>query len=620
MKKRDLKTVAWEDPLAWTESMQGAAWNQLLTREAKTYETVLKKYTNPNEIQRISDELAVASEAQKGEPFQIGGHLHLWDLGTLAISWKWTTTDEYHFAANCATDKDGNIWDIVDDGRGAETYVLRYWPFQATKPTWELKGVGPYIIVIDGVCYFLEAKNSLWYYRFCCISAKTGKGARVLYEETDPLWNLSLKLGENHTGYLIREDSGYQEAFFFHDEKSLRKLPVGGFFVLGGGAPNDYLATEGRGTDKWKGYGPRLSRWHLPEGHGIPEKVSVDHGLLVTRHQGERTLWKCSTRGEPKKILSGLFQIVWNEWGDFHQAKIPSFRLLHPGDYTRLCRVQDETVTCIPPLIPSYGKARRLKAGGVPYILVTPEREKVTSLLVSGYGAYGMPSSLDTTRWVPLIQRGWAIAIALVRGGGDDTMAWADAARTWRRENAIADFEAVIRAAQRELEVSPRHTCIYGRSAGGILIGGAAARQVKTSLFAGLYGEVPYLDVLRTTTNSRLPLTRMEYNEFGNPNQRLEDLVAVARFSPMEGIPSTGYPGLFALMRTGSNDREVFAYEPIKWILRSRGGSQKKDPNKLLAFTSDEGHFVSGASGRQHRAEDLALLLAWRKNGFFRLA
>jgi oligopeptidase B len=206
-----------------------------------------------------------------------------------------------------------------------------------------------------------------------------------------------------------------------------------------------------------------------------------------------------------------------------------------------------------------------------------------------------------------------------VRGGGDDTMEWADSARTWRRENSVQDFENVIRSAQKLLGVSGRQTVVYGRSAGGLLIGAAAARQKGTTLFAGLYGEVPYLDVLRTTTNTSLPLTVMEFNEFGNPGERLEDLVTLGRISPMEGIPAAGYPELFALIRTGANDKEVFAYEPVKWILKSRG-NKVRDANKLLAFEADEGHFVNGATGLQHRAEDLALLLAWRQSAPFRLA
>jgi hypothetical protein len=618
--KRNLKSVVWEDPLAWTESMNGSAWKGLLQREATQYEAVMKKYTNPQELQRITDELSVAGGAQKGEPFLVNNTVQIWDIGTLSVVWKWISTGIEHAAADCTPDGDGNMWDVCDTGMGAETYTLRYWQKDTESPVWQLTGVGPYVVVIGDSCFFLEAKNSLWYCKLCVVNAKTGKGLRVLYEETNPLWNLSLKRTENQTAYLVREDSGFQEAMFFHDARQLRKLPLGGFFVLGGGAPNDYLATEGRGTDNWKGYGPRLSRWILPTHHGIPEDVWVNHNLLVTRKQGVRFLWLCSTRDQPKLLFHGIVRIRFNDWGVFFQEKNATLRVMSPGSYTTFGSVQKDTMVCLPPLIPSYGAVERDTAGKVPYILVKPKGKQPTSLLVTGYGAYGMPSSYDTTRWLPLLNRGWAVVIALVRGGGDDTMEWAEAARTYRREVAIEDFEAVIRAAQRKTGVGAKHTVVYGRSAGGILIGAAAARQKNQTLFAGLYGEVPYLDVLRTTTNIRLPLTQMEFHEFGNPVERLEDLVTVARISPMEGIPAKGFPGLFALIRTGENDKEVFAYEPVKWVVKSRGGLRKKDANKILAFELGEGHFVGGLAGLHNRSADLALLLAWRKSGDFRLA
>ena len=618
--KRTLQSVTWQDPLAWTESMSGPAWKQLLEREAKQYKAVLSKYTETDTVQRIYDELSVGGQAQRSEPFLVGQHVQIWPLGTLSLVWKWIATAEQHSVADCAVDKQGNVWDVSDTGNGAEEYTLRYWPEGSDKPIWEYPKVGPYVIVIGDTCFFLESEKSLWYCRLCAVNARSGKGRRVLYEETNPLWNLSLKRAENETAYLIREDSGYQEAYFFHDARSLKKLPIGGFFVLGGGAPNDYLATEGKGTDAWKGYGPRVSRWNLPQNHGIPESIWVERNLLITRKQGLRYLWTCSTRESPKLIYQGLSRISFNEWGIFFHDTKAVCRIVSPGTFTTVCMIQKEKLACLPPLVPAYGKAEREFAGKVPYVLVMPLGKAVTSLLITGYGAYGMASSLDTTRWIPLLNRGWAIGIAMVRGGGDDTMEWADAARTWKREVAIQDFESVIRAAQLRTKVAAKHTLIYGRSAGGILIGAAAARQINTKLFAGLYGEVPYLDVLRTTTNPKLPLTQMEYNEFGNPGKRLEDLITVARISPMEGIPPQGYPGLFALIRTGENDKEVLPYEPVKWIVKARGGITKKDMNKILAFEANEGHFVGGTTGLQHRAEDLAILLAWRRAGPFRLA
>jgi oligopeptidase B len=290
-------------------------------------------------------------------------------------------------------------------------------------------------------------------------------------------------------------------------------------------------------------------------------------------------------------------------------------RSITPGATTAIYSVKNGLLTSLVP-IEKYAEVKgyfaKNKDFAIPYIIVNSPHVHMRSLLVVGYGAYGHSTNINTSRWVPLLRRGWGIVFAFVRGGGDHTMAWANAARTWRREASVADFECVVRAAQKETGISAKSTVVYGRSAGGILVGSAAARQVGISLFAGLYAEVPYLDVLRTTTNPDLPLTQLEYEEFGDPLRRIEDLVAIATISPMESIPEEGFPKLFALMRTGGNDREVLAYEPVKWILRARGKSQM-DSTKLLAFEDNQGHFVDEVSGIENRAVDLGILLSWMR-------
>jgi hypothetical protein len=620
MTTRDIGTLLWSDPLAWMEKMKGPQWSQVIQVEKKRYSDLVQRALKPATLQQIKKELDFADFAQQGSPFQAGPFVEVWNTGTLSLQWKWNSTDVIHHASDMTTDDDGNVWDVVDSSNGSELYTVRYWKKGELKPSWTLPGVGPFVVTIQNQCFFLRPENYLWYKYFCVVNAQTGKQEKILYEETNAQWNLSLQKAENYTAYLVRENSGLQEAFYFYDEK-FKKLPEQGFFVLAGGAPNDYLVTEGRGTDKWRGVGPRLSRWIFPNflDHGIPESIWVQKNLLVTKKQGERILWLCTSTKEPIELLRQIGKIQFNEWAIFTQAKVASFRCMGPGRFSVLCSMktkEKESIHCHHQILPPYANVTKhiSTVRNVPYILAKPLQGKITSLLVVGYGAYGLATSMNTSSWYPLLLRGWAIAFALVRGGGDDTMAWADGGRTWRREESIADFEDCISSAQNQVHVPASATAIYGRSAGGILVGSAARRQKNTSLFGALYAEVPYLDVLRTTTNPLLPLTRLEYDEFGNPRERIEDLVTLEKISPMEGIPNRGYPGLFALVRTGKNDKEVFPYESVKWILRSRG-SKKTDATKILAFNQDEGHFVSGNSGRYNRAIDLAFLLTWR-SGF----
>jgi hypothetical protein len=617
---RDTGLIVWNDTLAWTETMHGRLWKKAIQMEEKRLNAFMERYVDPSLVDDLEKELTAIKKQDLGAPLLLPGKVSI-HLHGRSISWNYMNelTAQERDAVDITTDKHGRVWDVADSGNGAETYCLRFWKSQPSPgmilwngpraPTWTRKGVGPYVLVVGDSCYFLEAKKSLWYWRLVRANATTGEDEKVLYEETDPRWNLCLVRGESGTGYLVRENSGLQQAFFIKKD-GLKTMEHMGFFVLGGGATNDYFVTDGRGTDAWKAVGPRLSTWIIPS-YGIPESVSVKHGLLVTRKYGIRSLWQCGKRTPPKLLLRGFHQFTFNQWDDTK----PMIRCVTPGATTAVYGFKNGLLT------PQGGVERYAEVKGyfaknrdvsVPYIIVHNPHVQMCSLLVVGYGAYGLPTNISTARWFPLLRRGWAIVFAFVRGGGDHTMAWANAARTWRREASVADFECVIRAAQKETGISAKSTVVYGRSAGGILVGSAAARQVGTSLFAGLYAEVPYLDVLRTTTNPDLPLTQLEYEEFGDPLRRIEDLVAIATISPMESIPDEGFPKLFALMRTGGNDREVLAYEPVKWILRARGKNQR-DSTKLLAFEDDDGHFVDGDSGIENRAVDLGILLSWTR-------
>ena len=590
---RDIGFLKWSDPLAWMETMTGPRWKSVIRSEAQRFQVACKNLVDPSEKERIWKELFYASSLEKRESSRLG-KIQFTFITQMSVEWK-SDVSSLRSARDIAI-HNNNVWEVIDSGDGAESYEVSYWKYGGATPVWSHKGVGPQVLVLHGRCYFLEAKKSLWYYRLVSVNAMTGGDRKIVYEEVNPRWNLSLVRGENGTGYMVRENSGLQEAFLL-ERGGARNLGIQGFFVLGQG--RNYLATLGRGTDRWQGHGT-LTKWKLPK--GTPESISVGRSLLVTRSHGERSLWKCGAH-EPRLIVHGICQMQFNDL--LEDAPI-IFTI--PG--TGRISIQIEKEKPVIPLLPSYAMpTRRFTEHRVPYI-VAQRGATSKGLLVVGYGAYGMSTQLNTARWYPLIMRGWTVVFALVRGGGDHSMAWADAARTWRRESALDDFEDVIRDAQAFTGIGPKKTVVYGRSAGGILIGSLAAKY-GTRLFGTVYGEVPYLDVLRTTTNPSLPLTELEYEEFGNPTEKLVDLATLSRISPVDRIPERGLPGLRVLLRTGENDMEVLPYEPVKWITRARSGRDDKD--KLLAYSENEGHFVGGSSVLEERAMDLAILLAWQQ-------
>jgi len=257
----------------------------------------------------------------------------------------------------------------------------------------------------------------------------------------------------------------------------------------------------------------------------------------------------------------------------------------------------------LPPPIAHQHHAISADGTQIPFYTVGPATPK--GLFIPAYSAYGIYSSFSTARWRPLLAEGWAIAFGVYRGGGDHTPEWEDAGRLTGRMKTLEDAEAVVRAARRLYNMPAAKTVIYGRSAGGLWVGGLCSRYPNGDLFGGAYMEVPYLDVLRTTTNHSLPLTLLETDEFGLPAMRLSDLAGILKWSPMETLPATGTPGIFQIVRTGLNDSQVFAYESAKWVVRSRQNAERI----FLAIEGGQGHFVNGDKGLQQQAEDISVIL-----------
>ena len=225
--------------------------------------------------------------------------------------------------------------------------------------------------------------------------------------------------------------------------------------------------------------------------------------------------------------------------------------------------------------------------------------------MVTAYGGYGLPTSLSSARWKPYLDDGWIIAYACVRGSGDVDKAWADSARTYNKGLACEDLELCIQYLQNKYNISNNHTCIYGRSAGGYLVGATISRNPDGKLFKMAYTEVPYVDVLRTTTNPILPLTILEYDEFGNPREGIQEFRTIMDLSPVN-IKTP--PDIFVLIRTSENDSEVYTYESYKWLEALRG-NKKNDTTKLLYNTQKKGHFVMDY---ENFSEDFFLLKSFR--------
>ena len=187
--------------------------------------------------------------------------------------------------------------------------------------------------------------------------------------------------------------------------------------------------------------------------------------------------------------------------------------------------------------------------------------------------------------------------------GRDDGDEWYDAGRTAQRKHeTFKDTADVIAAVQRRFHIKPAHTIFYGRSAGGWLA--AAIGLFYSHLVAAVYAEVPYLDVLRTSSNPALPLTQLEYDEFGDPRGRPEDYAALQTISPVDALAVAPEKAPFFLVRTALHDVQVYPYEALKFAKKARSLGWRV----VVGVDSDGGHFAAEKDIYDQWATDAAIL------------
>ena len=221
-----------------------------------------------------------------------------------------------------------------------------------------------------------------------------------------------------------------------------------------------------------------------------------------------------------------------------------------------------------------------------------------------GYGAYGLaiPPSFSASR-LSLLDRGFAYAIAHIRGGDDLGYQWYLDGKLERRANAFTDFVDVGRG----LAAAGFGTLsASGGSAGGELMG--VVVNTDPGLWRAVVAHVPFVDVLNTMLDAELPLTPGEWPEWGNPIDNREAFDLIRSYSPYDNVRAQDYPAL--LITAGLNDPRVTYWEPAKWAAKLR--HMKTDANPLLLKTNmAAGH--GGKSGRftalRETAEEYAFLL-----------
>lgn len=225
------------------------------------------------------------------------------------------------------------------------------------------------------------------------------------------------------------------------------------------------------------------------------------------------------------------------------------------------------------------------------------------ALHLYGYGSY--EASIDpgfSIARLSELDRGMIFAIAHVRGGGEMGRHWYENGKILNKKNSFTDFVDVARALIARGYTSAEQLVAEGGSAGGLLMG--AVCNLAPEAFAGILAEVPFVDALTTILDPSLPLTVIEWDEWGNPLADAEVYQYMKDYSPYENVKAgVKYPKILAV--TSLNDTRVFYVEPAKWVARLR----EVGADALLKCEMVAGH--GGVSGRYNAWRERAFELAW---------
>ena len=226
------------------------------------------------------------------------------------------------------------------------------------------------------------------------------------------------------------------------------------------------------------------------------------------------------------------------------------------------------------------------------------------NLLLYAYGSYGSTNdpSFSSTR-LSLLDRGFAYAIAHIRGSQTYGRPWYEDGKMFHKMNTFTDFVDCSKYLIQNNYTDPGHLFAMGGSAGGLLMG--AVVNLAPELYRGVIAAVPFVDVINTMLDASIPLTSNEWDEWGNPSKK-DEYEYMMTYSPYDNVYNAAYPNM--LVTAGYFDSQVQYWEPVKWVAKLR--DYKVGENVLYLHTNmDAGH--GGKSGRFLRYKELSLKYAF---------
>lgn len=265
------------------------------------------------------------------------------------------------------------------------------------------------------------------------------------------------------------------------------------------------------------------------------------------------------------------------------QAKVPGYNIAKYESKRVWIKVRDSVEV---PLSIVYRKDLFLNNGSNP-------------LLLYAYGSYGLSSAPHfQSNLVSLLDRGFVYCIAHVRGGQELGRKWYDDGKLLKKKNSFNDYVDCAEFLVQNRFTNTDRLFAMGARAGGMLT--AAAINMRPDLFKGVIAELPWTDVVTDMLDESLPLTTIEYVEWGNPKHKT-DYDYMLSWSPYDNVKPANYPAVFAFANL--NNSQVPYYSPAKWVQKLRANNTGKN---LILFYCDKGASISPKAGRFDKSRLLA--------------
>lgn len=595
MEWRNIGHAKWYDPYAKYENTKGKDFQHALHNEERRLEALPK----PHRIQWKKD-IQTFFEASLPNNPDYGHESIVWNDYTIQIQYVFgykqnvwflhTKTGKYVQTytnlTNFIFDPESSFYATMEDvGNGSECLQLNVYDAFVFK--WSKKPVGPTATFHNGHIYYQTVENALRYPSIVHVD-KNNTSSKIVYNNPDKRFQVEI----------IQKDAVFFKTYNALDQKI--GILHGNTYTWIASAHETLIPIAKDCYLTNTAFVYKNTPYALPHNqYGMDGCVGSRGIYILTIHCGIHTMYRFDP--STHTFHTHFRSKTPNEIRFMHHS--PRFLFGTPNKSSKLYDLETNRVLFSYPeplTIPYYVHGF---ADGVPYTFVSVVKHP-KKLCVQGYGAYGIHAQRSyPIRWLAWLKRGYALVVCSPRGGRDDGDAWYDGGRTaLRKHHTFEDTARVIEAVQKRFCISPKHTIMYGRSAGGWLA--SIIGQQYPHLVGAIYAEVPYVDILRTTTNPTLPLTQLEYDEFGNPTDRPEEYNALRKISPFDTIQLAPLDAPLFLVKTAIHDMQVLPYEALKYTLKLRDHGW----NVYLSVDREGGHFVSEKSMYDQFAEDVAIL------------